>query len=233
MAQFSAPLHLWRPLFSVAVVSARVVERSDSITSSHPMIPVNCLLLRSSLAIQPMQCIVRIISQLQSLQLAMLPARSELSAIRQSSLLNCALCPQSSCLSNTEFLKLSHSSSWHDFLASAGGFSTNLIRPRTHTVTSVLDLRGRSHSADSSSHLLEHLILFLAAERHWAALSDELPAHSLDVSFVLFACSWRCSYLLRILGSRSLAVFHQAVVNFSLRVTLPIHEWIQLNFDRL
>ena len=34
---------------------------------------------------------------LQSLQLAVLSARSELSAIQQSSLLNCALCPQSSC----------------------------------------------------------------------------------------------------------------------------------------
>ena len=33
-------------LFSVAVFSARVMERSDSITSSHPMIPVLCLLLR-------------------------------------------------------------------------------------------------------------------------------------------------------------------------------------------
>ena len=52
---------------------------------------------------------------LQSLQLAMLPARSELSAIQQYSLLNCALCPQSSCHSNTEFFKLGHSSSWHDF----------------------------------------------------------------------------------------------------------------------
>ena len=52
---------------------------------------------------------------LQSLQLAMLPARAELSAIQQYSLLNCALCPQSSCHSNTEFFKLGHSSSWHDF----------------------------------------------------------------------------------------------------------------------
>ena len=42
-------------LFSVAVVSARVVERSDSITSSHPMIPVLCLLLRSSHARLPTQ----------------------------------------------------------------------------------------------------------------------------------------------------------------------------------
>ena len=87
-------------LFSVAVVSARAMERSDSITSSHPMIPVHCLLLRSSHVRLPTQCIVRIISQLQSLHLAMLPARSELSAIQQSSLLNCALCPQSSCHSN-------------------------------------------------------------------------------------------------------------------------------------
>ena len=79
------------------VVSARVVERSDSITSSHPMIPVHCLLLRSSHARLPTQCLVRNISQLQSLQLAMLPTRSERSAIRHSSLLNCALCPRSSC----------------------------------------------------------------------------------------------------------------------------------------
>ena len=47
----------------------------------------------------------------------------------------------------------------------------------------------------------------LAAKRHWVALSDELPAHSLDVSFALFACSWHCSYLSRVLGSRSLAGF--------------------------
>ena len=68
-------------LFPVAVVSARVVERSDSSTSSHPMIPVLCLLLRGSHARPPTQCIVRIFTQLQSSQLAMLPARSELSAI--------------------------------------------------------------------------------------------------------------------------------------------------------
>ena len=70
---------------------------------------------------------------------------------------------------------------------------TQLVRPRTHAVTSVLDLRGRSHSADSSSHLLEHLNLLVATQRHWAALSDELPAHSWDVSFALFACGWHCS----------------------------------------
>ena len=84
---------------------------------------------------------------------------------------------------------------------------TQSIRPRTHAVTSVLDLRGRSHSADSSSHLLEHLNLLLAAQRHWAALSDELHAHSWDVSFALFACGWHCSCPSRVLGSQSLAVF--------------------------
>ena len=42
-------------LFSVAVVSARVVERSDSITWSHPMILVLCLLLRSCHARLPTQ----------------------------------------------------------------------------------------------------------------------------------------------------------------------------------
>ena len=51
-------------LFSVAVVSAKVVERLDSITWSHPMIPVLCLLLRSSQARQPTQCLVRIVIQL-------------------------------------------------------------------------------------------------------------------------------------------------------------------------
>ena len=115
VAQFSAPLHLWRlslhhgsTLFCCG--SSRVVERSDSITSSHPMIPVLCLVLRSSHARLPTHCIVHIFIELQSLQLAMLPARSELSAIQQSSILNCALCPQSSCHSNTEFFNLGDSS---------------------------------------------------------------------------------------------------------------------------
>ena len=61
---------------------------------NHPMIPVHCLLLRNSHARLPPQCIVRIIIQLQSLQIVMLPARSELSAIRPSPILNCALCPR-------------------------------------------------------------------------------------------------------------------------------------------
>ena len=63
-------------LHSVAMISARVVERADSITSSHPIIPVLCLLLRGSHARLPTQCFVRIFIQLQSSQLAMLPARS-------------------------------------------------------------------------------------------------------------------------------------------------------------
>ena len=133
------------------------MERSDSVTSSHPTIPVQRLLLRSSHERLPTQCIVRIISQLQSLQLAMLPARSELSAIRQSALLNCALCPQSSCHSNTEFLKLGHSSSWHNFLGTSGDWHPLTPFQQTQSDRAhmrsrpVLDLRCRSHSADSSS----------------------------------------------------------------------------------
>ena len=133
-------------LFPVAVVCARAMERSDSITSNHPMIPVHCLLLRCCHARPPTQCIVRIISQLRSLQLAMLPARSELSAIRESSLLNCALCPQSSCHSNSEFLKLGHSSSWQDFPGTSCDWHPltpfqQTQSDRAHAVTPVLDLR--------------------------------------------------------------------------------------------
>ena len=104
----------------------------------------------------------------------------------------------------------------------------------------------------SRIHLLEHLNL--AAQRHWVALSDELPTHSLDVSFTLFACSWHCSCLSRVLGSRSLGCFlHQflgpdpwlfyflhgpfgtcSIKQLSTSHSeprLPIHGWIQLQFD--
>ena len=170
----------------------------------------------------------------------MLPGRSELSAVRQSSLLNCAQCPQPSCHSNTEFLKLGHSS-WHDFPGTSCDWHPLTpfqptqsdrahMRSRPSWTSGRLPRLIRPHSADSSSHLLEHLNLLLAAERHWVALSDELPAHSLDVSFTLFACSWHCSHLSRVPGSRSLAVllssrpfwhvFHQTVANFSFRTTV-------------
>ena len=83
--------------------------------------------------------------------------------------------------------------------------------------------------------------LIFAALRRWVALSDELPAHSLDVSSALFACSWHCSYLSRLLGSRSLAVllssrpfgtcFIKQLSTSHSEPRLPIHGWIQLNFD--
>ena len=130
-------------------------------------------------------------------------------------------------------------------------WTRRLFREKTRVLLPPGKLPGliRPHSSASASHLLEHLKLLLAAQRHWDALSDELPAHSLDVSFTLFACSWHCPYLSRVLGSRSwlvssrflgsrsLAVllssrpfrhvFHQTVVNFSFRTTVA-DPWMDL-----
>ena len=206
------------------------------------MIPVLCLLLRSSHARLLTQCTCYQL-HLQSLRLAMLPARSELSDMQQSSLLNCALCPQSSCHSNAAFFKLGHSSSWHHFPGTSCDWHP--LTPFNKLNPTAAHMRSRPSWTSGVAPILRiHLlILLLAAFRHWVALSDELPAHSLEVSFALFACGWRCSYLSRVswvpdpwlvssrvLGSRSLAVllssrpfrhvFHQTVVNFSFRITV-------------
>ena len=110
MAQFSARLHLWRLSLHHRQHSFLLrwflleLWRDQTRSPRHPMIPVLCLLLRSSHARLPTQRIVRIFIQL---------AQSCL-RLTNPPFLNCALCPQSSSHSNAEFFKLGHSSSWHD-----------------------------------------------------------------------------------------------------------------------
>ena len=122
---FSATLHLWRlslhhnsTLFCCGGFCQSCGKDQTSITSSHPMIPVLCLLLRSCHARLPNA--IRTVSVPSSVSFSHCNLRccqlaQSCPAIQQSSLLNCALCLQSSCHSNTEFFKLAHSSSWHDF----------------------------------------------------------------------------------------------------------------------
>ena len=181
-------------LFSVAVVSAKVMERSDSITSSHPMIPVLCLRLRvvtqdhqrNAHAINSIfsHCDLRCCQLAQScLQFSNPPFGTAryVRSLHVTQTLNSSS-SATLLLGTTSGSFLSLNFLW---LASASAFSTNLVRPRARAVTSDLDLWGRSHSADSSPHLLEHLNLFLAAQ------SDELHLVCLQLAlFLSFTGSW-------------------------------------------
>ena len=118
-------------------------------------------------------------------------------------------------------------------MASADGFSTNSIRPRTHAVTSV-HLRGRSHSADSSSYLVEHLHLLLFYPMSflltpWTWASPCLPAGGTALIFhgFLGPDPWLFYFLHGPFGTcfiKQLSTSHS-------ESWLPIHGWIQLNFD--